>query len=124
MFGAFASAALLLAMVGVSGVVAFDVRQRTKEIGLRVALGAAPIEIVRMMLARITALAIVGVAIGLVCSLAAGRILRGLLYGISESDPTTLIAVSLSLVLGILLASYLPARAAALVDPSLTLRED
>jgi predicted permease len=124
MFGAFASAALLLAIVGVSGVVAFEVRQRTKEIGLRVALGAAPIEVVRIMLVRITTLAIIGVTIGITASLAAGRVLRGLLFGISESDPATLIAVPLALLSAVLIASYFPARQAARVDPSLVLRED
>jgi ABC-type antimicrobial peptide transport system permease subunit len=76
------------------------------------------------MLVRITTLAIIGVTIGITASLAAGRVLRGLLFGISESDPATLIAVPLALLSAVLIASYFPAREAARVDPSLVLRED
>jgi predicted permease len=120
----FAALALGLAMVGVYGVVAYSVAQRTREIGVRVALGAAPARLVRMVLVR--GLALVGVALGIGFALAAAasHLLQGLLFGIGPADPATFAAVAALLVLAAVAASVVPARRATRVDPLEALRAE
>ena len=101
---------------------ALAVSQRTHEIGVRMAIGALPHEILRMVLRRGLALTAIGVALGLFGALALTRILRGLLFEVTPTDPLTFMAVAAVLVLAALVACYLPARRAARVDPMVALR--
>jgi putative ABC transport system permease protein len=114
--------ALALATVGVYGVVAYSVSQRTHEIGVRMAIGARPNDVVRLMLSEGGRLAIVGVVAGSVVALAAARLIRGLLFEVSATDPLTFAAVAAGLLVVALLASYIPARRATRVDPVIALR--
>jgi putative ABC transport system permease protein len=124
LFSMFAAVALALAAMGLFGLVAYDVHQRWREIGIRMALGATPREVVRLLLARGIALAGIGLLAGLLVSLATVRMLSGLLYGVSATDPATFAAVA-ALLLGVtLLAGYLPARRAGRLDPLLVLRNE
>ncbi len=123
-FGAFAVIALVLASLGVYGVVAYAVSMRTREIGVRIALGAQTRDVVRMVVRQGVVLAVVGVAIGLVGALAVSRLLASALYGISATDPSTFLLIPLMLAGVALLASYLPARRAAQVDPVVALRSE
>ena len=122
LLGSFAAAALLLATVGLYGVIAFNVTQRTQEIGVRVALGARQRDVLQLVLQRGMLLAGIGLAIGIVVTLALGRVVAGMLHGVSPADPATLVAVSAFLAAVAMLASYLPARRAARVDPLVALR--
>jgi predicted permease len=124
LLSAFAALALVLAAVGLYGVVAYAVRQRTHEIGVRVALGASAENILGLVLRHGLGLAFGGIAIGLAGAAAVTRLLRSQLYGIQQLDPTTFAAVAVILGLVALLASYLPARAALRVDPVEALRAD
>jgi ABC-type antimicrobial peptide transport system permease subunit len=124
LFGAFAFAALILAAVGMYGVIAFTVRQRTREIGIRVALGATRADVLRLVLSQSAKLSGAGLMLGLAAAIAGGRLLSGMLYGIRPTDPATLIMVPLLLAAVALAASYLPARRAARVDPTRTLRDE
>ena len=119
---AFASAALLLAAIGLYGVIAFNVTQRTREIGVRVALGAQYRDVLRLVMSRGVLLLVVGLAIGIVASLAMGRVVAGLLYGVTPADPVTLATMTAFLTVVALVANYLPARRAARVDPMVALR--
>jgi predicted permease len=120
--GAFAVAALLLAAIGLYGVIAYGVAQRTREIGLRVALGAGPRQVLALVVGEGMRVTAVGVALGLAIALAGSRLLQGLLYGVQATDITVHATVVL-LTLGVaFVASYLPARRAALIDPAVTLR--
>jgi putative ABC transport system permease protein len=114
--------ALALATVGVYGVVAYAVTLRTHEIGVRMAIGAKPADVVRMMLNEGGRLAIAGVAVGSVLALAGARLIRGLLFEISATDPLTFAAVAVGLLGVALTASYIPARRATRVDPMIALR--
>jgi putative ABC transport system permease protein len=114
--------ALALATVGVYGVVAYAVTLRTHEIGVRMAIGAKPADVVRMMLNEGGRLAIAGVAVGSVLSLAGARLIRGLLFEVSATDPLTFAAVAVGLLGVALTASYIPARRATRVDPMIALR--
>jgi putative ABC transport system permease protein len=114
--------ALSLACIGLYGVMAYSVNQRRHEIGLRMALGAAPRSISRLVLRQGMTLACAGVASGLAASLGVGHILAGFLYGIGGVDPLTFVAVSLILIAVALMACYIPARRAAKVDPMVALR--
>jgi ABC-type antimicrobial peptide transport system permease subunit len=109
--------ALVLGVVGIYGVIAYAVSQRQREIGIRLALGAEPGELKRMFVRYGLVLAGIGVAIGLGTATALTRLMKSLLFGISPLDPLTYIAVPLILVTATVLASYLPARQAATVDP-------
>jgi len=119
---AFAVFALLLAALGIYGVMAYAVGQRTHEIGVRMALGAAPPNILNMLLARGLALAFAGIALGLAASLILTRFLRSLLYGIQPTDLVTFLGVTVVLMSVVFLACWLPARRAMRVDPIVALR--
>jgi predicted permease len=116
--------ALTLAAMGVYAVMAYAVSQRTREFGVRLALGAAPHDLVRHVVGQGVALATVGIAAGLVLALAAARLMRGFLYGVSPFDPDTFVVVSLALALTAALACLLPARRVMRVDPIEALRAD
>src|SRR5439155_4157622 len=118
----FAIIALLLCTVGTFGVVAYSATLRTHEIGIRLALGAQRADILGLIVGWGVKLALGGVAIGVLGSLAIGRLAESQLYGVTGHDPVSLIAASLGLVIVTLLASYLPARMATRVDPTVTLR--
>ena len=122
LLGFFAVLALLLAAVGVYGVVSYSVEQRTREIGIRMAVGAGEYEVLRMVLAKGVLLILVGVGLGLAGAFALTRVMGTLLLGISATDPVTFVGVSLLLIAVGLLASYIPARRASRVDPILALR--
>jgi putative ABC transport system permease protein len=124
LLGAFAGLALLLAGVGLNGVIAFTVRQRVREIGIRLALGARPGDVLGAVLGRGLRLTAVGLAIGAGGALAAGRTLRGLLYDVSPTDPGTFAAVGVVLTATALFACYWPARRAARLDPVEALRHE
>jgi putative ABC transport system permease protein len=124
LMGGYAALALLLAAVGLYGVTSYAVTQRTREIGLRMALGAEPADVLRIVLLRGFVLASIGLAIGLVGALALGRVIGTLLYATSPADTFTLVSVALLLMLVAGLASYLPARRATRVDPTVALRYD
>jgi ABC-type antimicrobial peptide transport system permease subunit len=114
----------LLAAVGVYGVVSFSVGLRTREIGIRVALGARPSEIVRMILAQVMTSAFLGLATGLLLSLALTRFLASLLFGIGPHDAPTLIAVTMIIALVTALAGFFPAMRATNTDPIASLRNE
>jgi putative ABC transport system permease protein len=122
--GSFAGAALLLVALGIYGVTASAVTQRTRELGIRMALGADRRKVVLSVLGEPARLVSLGLALGLAGTFAGGRVVRKLLYEVSPSDPVTLGAVALALLLVALLASYLPARRATRVDPMVALRSD
>jgi predicted permease len=120
----FASAALVLAIVGIYGVVSYVVEQRTKEFGIRLALGAPDAVVLGLVLTRGLLLTAGGVLIGLLCALALTRSLSGFLYGVTSTDPMTFALASLVLGAISVLASYLPARRATRVDPLIALRTE
>jgi putative ABC transport system permease protein len=122
--GLFASLAILLAGIGAYGVIAYTVSQRTSEFGLRVALGAQRSDLLRMVLAQSTRLAIPGIILGLVLAVSLGRVTQSLLYDVRPSDPLVLVTVALFVLIVTLLASFGPARRAASADPIMTLRAE
>jgi predicted permease len=122
--GGFAVLALLLGVVGLYGVIAYSVSQRTREIGVRMALGAQPSSVYRLILKEAGWLTAVGIVVGLVCSVAAATLIRGLLFGVRSWDAPTLGAVASVLGFAALLASFLPARRAASVNPVDALRAE
>ena len=122
--GAFAILALLLAMIGAYGVTAYLVAQRTKEIGVRMALGAEPSRVTRLVVLNGLKVAAVGVAGGVVASFFAARLASSLLHGVSPHDPITLVAAPLTMLVVVALANYVPARRAARVDPLMALRQE
>jgi putative ABC transport system permease protein len=124
LLGAFAGTALFLAALGIFGVMSYAVVQRAREIGIRVALGAHPAHLLRMVLRQALLLAVAGVGLGLLGSLALSRAIAGLLFDLSPTDPATLAGVALLLTAVALLASYLPARRATRVDPLIALRSE
>jgi ABC-type antimicrobial peptide transport system permease subunit len=114
--------ALLLGLIGIYGVISYSVSQQTREIGIRLALGAEPGELKRMFVRNGLTLAGIGVMIGLGAAAALTRLMKSLLFGISPLDPLTYVATPCVLVAAATLASYLPARRAARVDPMEALR--
>jgi len=122
--GVFALAALFLGAVGAYGVIASLVEQRTREIGIRMALGAAPREILRATVSEGLQLAVLGLLIGVGASLALGPMLRGILFGVGPADPRTMAAVAALLLAVTLAACYIPACRAAKVDPIIALRQE
>jgi predicted permease len=124
LLGLFAGAALALATIGVYGVMAFLVNQGTREIGIRMALGATRHEILKLVVFKGMTLAVSGVAIGLAAALVFTRLMRSLLFGINAADPATFGAISLLLTFVALLAIYIPARRAARIEPILCLRSE
>ena len=122
--GTFAAVAALLAAIGVYGVLAYAVAQRTQEIGVRVALGARRAQVMALVLRRGLILAAMGVVIGLASALAGARYLQGMLYGVTPLDPVTFALVGIAFMLVAALASYLPARRATLIDPIVALRSE
>ena len=124
LFALLGGLALALATVGVYGVVAYSVSQRTHEIGVRMAIGAATGDVLRLVLGEGCKLALAGVALGSALALAGARLIRGLLFETSATDPTTFVAVAAGLVAVALVASYVPARRATRVDPMRALRSE
>jgi len=122
LFGALGALGLVLAAAGIYGVLTFHVTRRTHEIGVRMALGARPGDILGLMLRMGGELVITGLAVGVVASLFATRLLRSQLFGVSETDPLAYAAVAAVLGLVALLACYLPSRRAAAVEPLVALR--
>jgi putative ABC transport system permease protein len=120
--GLFALAAMLLAAVGVYGVMSYTVAQRTREIGIRVALGAKSGDVLKLVVGQGMALAGVGVGAGLAVALLVTRVMTGLLFNISAIDPVTFVGIGLLLTGVALLACYVPARRAVKVDPMIALR--
>jgi putative ABC transport system permease protein len=122
MLGAFGGLALLLAAIGLYGVIAWHVTLRTREIGIRMAIGAQPGDVLRMVLRQGLALTLLGISIGLAASVGLARAMARMLYGVSATDPPTYLAVSLLWLAVAFAACYLPARRAAGVDPTVALR--
>jgi hypothetical protein len=122
--GGFASLALLLGAAGIYGVIAYSVSRRTREIGVRMALGAQRGTVYRLILQEAGWLIAAGIGIGLVCSVAAASLLHGLLFGVRPADPETLATVAVLLAISALLACYIPARRAASINPVEALRAD
>ena len=120
----FAEIALLLAVIGVYGVISYSIRERRHELGLRMALGAQPSQVLGLVLRRAMALSFIGVVIGIAGSFAATPLIAKFLYGVKAHDMPTLVLVSSLLMAVTFIASYIPARQATKIDPMQTLRHE
>jgi putative ABC transport system permease protein len=122
MLGIAGSVALVLGVVGIYGVISYVATQRTREIGIRMALGAAASDVSRLFLRQGGVIVAAGIGAGLVTAALVTRVMAALLFGVSAVDPLTFVAVAIALATTALLASYVPARRAARLDPSVALR--
>ena len=122
--GVFAGTALVLALIGIYGVVSYSVGQRRRELGIRVALGAAPRSVIALFLRHAASMAGLGTALGIGGALLAARFARGLLYGVAASDPATYVGVAVLLTVAAMCATLVPALSATRVDPTITLRAE
>jgi putative ABC transport system permease protein len=120
----FAAVALVLAIIGIYGVINYDVTQRTLEIGLRLALGAQSHNVLRMIVGQAMKLTLIGIALGMLGAFALTRLMSSLLFDVSTTDPITFVAVALLLLLVAILAAWIPARRATRVDPMIALRSE
>jgi putative ABC transport system permease protein len=118
----FAALALLLACIGIYGVISYAVSQRTREIGVRVAMGAKRADVLRLVLGEAMKLILIGVAVGIAAALGLTKAMASLLYGVSAANPFILLSVTLLLMVVALAACYVPARRAMSVDPMVALR--
>ncbi|MCM2257505.1 MAG: FtsX-like permease family protein, partial [Vicinamibacteria bacterium] len=124
LMAAFGALALLLAAIGLYGVIAYSVSMRTREVGVRMALGARPAEVVRLVLGQGARLAAAGIALGAICAALVGRVLESLLYGVSALDPLAFAAAALVLLAVAMLANAAPAWTAARINPIRALRTE
>jgi putative ABC transport system permease protein len=124
LLGVFAGVALMMSVVGTYGVVAYSVTQRRHEMGIRIALGARPVDLLKLVVGHATALALVGIAVGLALSFLCTRLISSLLYNVTPHDPLTLGSVSVILLLAAMIASYIPARTTLKIDPIAALRQE
>jgi putative ABC transport system permease protein len=124
LMGLFAVTALVVAAIGIYGVMAYFVSQRVREIGIRMALGARRSDVLRLVVSRGMVLAMIGAVIGVAASLMAAQLISGMLFGVSPHDPLTIAAFVAVLALAALAANYVPAHRAAKVDPMIALRYD
>jgi putative ABC transport system permease protein len=122
LLGTFGAVALVLAGIGIYGVISYSVAQRTREIGIRAALGASKSSLMRLVLDRGVFLTIIGLLLGVAGALGLTRLMANLLYGIGARDPLTMLSVGFVLASVAVLASYMPARRATKVDPIIALR--
>jgi putative ABC transport system permease protein len=122
MMGAFSAIALLIAAVGLYGIMAYSVAQRTHEIGIRMALGAAATDVQRMIVGQALRITLLGIGLGLAGAFAVTRLMSSLLFGVKPDDPPTFVAVTVMLALSGLIAAWLPARRATMVEPVRALR--
>ena len=120
----FAAAALLLAALGVYGIVAYSVSQRTREFGIRVALGAKPSQIIGMVVGQNLRIVAIGLTVGIITAIPATRLMRGLLFQVGPNDPITFLVIGVILAAVAIIASYLPARRGTQIDPVMTLKAD
>jgi ABC-type antimicrobial peptide transport system permease subunit len=124
MFTSFGAVALLLASIGVYGVLSYSVSQRRQEIGVRMALGAAKRDVLRLVIGQGVVLAAIGIGAGVVAALGVTQFIKSLLYNVTASDPLSFVIVAVFLAVVAVVASYVPARRAMGVDPIIALRND
>ncbi len=124
LIGSFAALALLLALIGMYGVLSYYVAQRTREIGIRMALGAQRFGVLKIVVGQTALMALTGIVLGLACSLGLTRVIANLLFGIQPTDVATMIAMGALLLAVALVACYLPARRAMNINPMIALRHE